>query len=478
VKKLAVLVIVVVLAGVYVQYGGSAANDRPSVRQGPVSTGTVVQSVKALGTLQNLRTVQVGSLVSGTVKALYADFNSVVQKDQIIAELDSSLLEVQVAIQEANIARQENDIEQQKLQLANDLKNLDRTEVQADKGLVSRQQLETVRLQVKTRTAQIASAEKQKVQSQAQLNQARLNVSYCTIRSPIDGIVINRFVDVGQAVQASANTPRFFMIATAMTTLKMTAGVDEADIGRVRRHMLVTFTVDSSRGETFVGEVEAVRLNAQKQDSVVTYPVWINVPNSELKLRPSMTANVQIVVGSAPDVRRVPSEALKFRPKAETYKWLGLASPPVAQGGLRVPRPEITTDDPNARAADPDAADDVGVKIDDLFPEAPKLITPGQVWIYDEAAADPAARLRAVMVRTGLSDGEFTEIVSGDLQPGQQVVTAVIPPVSTLQQPAGSVFGQPQRGRGGMTPSGPAPLPVLNQPRGGGGRAGGGRGGG
>jgi HlyD family secretion protein len=467
VKKLAVLLLFVLLAGAYVEYHDDATDDRPSVRQAPVSAGTVVQSVKAIGTLQTLRTVQVGSQVSGTVKALYADFNSVVEKDQIIAELDSSLLEVQVAIQEANIARQENDIEQQKTQL------------QAAKGLVSLQQLETVRLQVRTRTSQIASAERQKVQAQAQLNQARLNVSYCTIRSPIDGIVINRFVDVGQAVQASANTPRFFVIATELTTLKMTAGVDEADIGRVRRHMPVTFTVESSRGETFSGEVEAVRLNAQRQDSVVTYPVWINVPNAELKLRPSMTAAVQIVVGSAPNVRRVPNEALKFRPKTETYAWLGLPSPAVAQGGgVRLLRPEIVSADASARAADLERDDDADVKIDDLFPEAPKLVTPGQVWIYDEGAAEPAARLRAVGVRTGLTDGQFTEIVSGDLQPGQQVVTAVIPPASALQQPATSVFGQPQRGRGGMTPSGPAPLPVLNQPRGGGGRSGGGRGGG
>ena len=475
VKKSAVLLVVIALAGAYVRSRDRAGDDRPSVQQAPVSTGTVVQSVKAIGTLQTLRTVQVGSQVSGTIKALYADFNSVVQKDQIVAELDSTLLEVQVAIQQANIARQENDLEQQRVQLDNDLRNLERTQTEADKGLVSRQQLDTIRLQVATRRAQIASAEKQEVQAQAQLNQARLNVSYCTIRSPIDGVVINRFVDVGQAVQASANTPRFFTIATELTTLKMTAGVDEADIGRIRRHMPVTFTVESSRGETFSGEVEAVRLNAQRQDSVVTYPVWINVPNADLRLRPSMTATVQIIVGSVPDVRRVPNDALKFRPKSEAYTWLGLASPPAARaGGARVPRPEMVTDDTSPRAADLERADDADVKIDDLFPDVPRLINPGQVWIYDEGAADPSARLRAVAVRTGLTDGELTEIVSGDLQPGQQVITAVIPPASVLQQPATSVFGQPQRGRGGMTPSGPAPLPVLTQP----GRPGGGRGGG
>ena len=230
-------------------------------------------------------------------------------------------------------------------------------------------------------------------------------------------------VDVGQTVQASRNVPQFFTIATDLTTLKITAGVDESDIDRIRRHMTVTFTVDAYRDETFEGEVEAVRLNAQIQNNVVTYPVWIHVPNADLKLRPSMTANVQIVVDTAPAAVLVPNRALRFHPTAKTYEWLALPTP---EGDVvrarRISLPELVgapqTEDAEATAGDE--------QIDDRFPRAPKRVTPGEVWIYDQDHEDPAQRLRRVGVRTGVTDGEMTEVVSGDLEPGAIVVTGMI----------------------------------------------------
>jgi HlyD family secretion protein len=449
-------------AAAYVKYDNP--EEKAVVQKAPAVSGDVAQTVQAIGALTALRTVRVGSQVSGTVKALYADYNSMVAKDQVIAELDPSLLETQVAVQEANIARQEGDIEQQRVLLAQDRRNLDRMETQFEKGLVSQQQLDTAQLQVKTRTAQLTSLQKQKVLAEAQLNQAKLNVSYCTIRSPIDGVVVSRLVDVGQAVQASVNTPNFFVIATELTTLKIAAGVDEADIGRVRRHMPVTFTVDAYRGQTFAGEVEAVRLNAQIANNVVTYPVWINVPNTDLRLRPSMTAKLQIVVDQVHGATLVPNEALRFRPTSSVYQWLEL-TPPEAEGrGRRIAPPELVEVAP-AERDEPEDRDD---KIDELFPPTPGRITPGEVWLYDDRQADPDKRLRRVDVRTGVSDGRFSEVVSGDVQPGAMLVTAVIPP-TVVTRPRGSIFQQPGRSFGGMTPSGPAPLPVL-RPQGRGGR--------
>ena len=461
----AILVVLGLAGGVaYSRY--STSEDKAGVERMPVARGDVEQTVRAIGTLTALRTVRIGSQVSGTVKALYADFNSVVAKDQIVAELDPSLLEIQVAVQEANVARQQGDIEQQRVQLAQDQRNLERMQTQFDKGLATAQQLDAATLQVRTRTAQIVSMDKQRVQALAQLNQAKLNVSYCTIRSPIDGVVVSRFVDVGQAVQASVNTPQFFVIATDLTTLKISAGVDEADIGRIQRHMPVTFTVEAYRGQTFTGEVEAVRLNAQIQNNVVTYPVWINAPNASLKLRPSMTANLQIVVDAAPAAVLVPNEALRFRPTSSTYQWLGLTPPDAESGrGQRVAQPELVEapaadlDDPSQRSDDH--------KIDELFPLVPKKITPGQVWVYNDRDPDASHRLRRIAVRTGVSDGRYSELVSGDLQPGTQVVTSVYPP-SVSGSPIKNIFQQPGRGGGGMTPAGPAPLPVLVSPRGGG----------
>ncbi len=250
-KKLLIALILIVLAGAggyaYLKYGKT--EDKASVTQAAIQSGNIVQAVQATGTLEALRTVQVGSQVSGTVKSLYADFNSIVKKDQIIAELDPSLLQVQVDVQNANISRQEGDIAQQKVNLENDQLTLTRTQAQFDKGLVSPQQLEAAQLAVKSRQANINSLEKQLVQARAQLSQAKLNVSYCTIRSPIDGVVVNRIVDIGTTVQASMTTPQFFTIATDLTTLKLSAGVDEADIGYIRPNMQVTFTVDVVRDQ-------------------------------------------------------------------------------------------------------------------------------------------------------------------------------------------------------------------------------------
>ena len=464
-KKLGVLAVLIVLtyAAVYVRYSYGDTEDHPTVQRAPVTTGTIVQSVQAIGTLQAVRMVRVGSQVSGTIKAIFADYNTVVKRDQVVAELDPSLMEVQVAVQEANIARQENDIAQQKVQLANDQKNLERAQAQFDKDLVSPQQLENAKLQLKNRMAQIAAAEKMKVQAEAQLTQARLNVSYCTIRSPIDGVVVNRFVDVGQTVQASMNSPQFFMIATDLTTLRLSAGVDEADIGRIRRGMVVTFTVDSYRGQTFSGRVDAVRLNAQSQNSVVTYPVWIVVPNPDLKLRPGMTANLQIVVDAAPDVTRVPKNALKFRATSDIYTWLHALPDPNQSRGVRLPPTEIVPARSNGAAANVPLGQDA--KIDDLFAQAPRRISAGQVWVYDERASDPTKKLRQVPVRTGLADAQFIEIVSGDVQAGLEVVTAVLPPPSALQRRTGGIFQPPQRGFGGMTPADPQGPTRLSQPQ-------------
>ena len=333
-KKLLIALILILLAGAggyaYWKYG--KPDDKATVTQAPLQQGNIVQAVQATGTLEALRNVQVGSQVSGIVKTLNADFNSIVKKDQVIAVLDPALLEVQVEVQQANIERQQGDIEQQKVQLENDQVNLKRTQAQFEKGLVSPQQLETAQLQVKTREAQINSAQKQLVQSEAQLNQAKLNVSYCTITSPVDGVVVDRKVDIGQAVQASMTTPQFFTIATDLTTLKLSASVDEADIGYVRRGMTVSFTVDSYQQQTFYGTVDAVRLNAQTQNNVVTYPVWINVQNPDLKLRPSMTASLRIIVDQANNVLKVPNQALRFRPTSDIYTWLGMTPPASGRG--------------------------------------------------------------------------------------------------------------------------------------------------
>jgi HlyD family secretion protein len=466
VKKLSTIVVAVVVSVatiVYVRHSeGGTDEDAAAVLQAPVTTGPIVQTVRAIGTLEPLRTVQVGSQVSGTISALYVDFNSVVKKGQLLAEIDPSLLKEQVAVQQANLAKLDNDIAQQAMQLANDRLNLQRAQAEFAKGLISRQTLETAEVQVKTRAAQLESTRKMKVQGEAQLAASKLQVDYCSIRSPIDGVVVSRLVDVGQAIQARVNAPQLFVLASDLTTLRIAAAVDEADIGYIRRGMPVTFTVDAYRGERFTGRIEAVRLNAQISNSVVTYPVWIHAANDDLRLRPSMTANLLIDVASTDQAVRVPAAALTFRPKTEMFGWLGLPAP--APGQSFRPQTFAATTARGEPSSAPTAATwTSAAKIDDLFEPVPKKTFASRVWIYDPAAADPSARLRPVDVQTGLTDGEYSELIGGDLRPGVQVVTGVVPPAKVLKAQQNPLL--PGRRRGGMVQMGAAPLPTLRRGR-------------
>src|SRR5690606_879780 len=303
------------------------AEEPPQIIRAVISRGTIIEAVQATGTLEALRTVQVGPQVSGTIIELNADFNSIVRRGQVVARLDPSLLQTQVDIQAANIERQETDIEMQRVQLEDAERNLARTKELFEKGLANQTQLEQAELAVKTRQAQIAAAEKQLVQARANLAQAELNVSYTEVKSPIDGVVVNRLVDVGQTIQSSMNITPFFEIATDLNTLRLTAGVHEADIGKIRPGMKVEFEVDTYPNTTFHGTVENVNLNATVQSNVVTYPVWIIVPNPDYRLRPSLTANLRIIVNTAEDVLRIPNATLRFRPSAEMITALGLEPP-------------------------------------------------------------------------------------------------------------------------------------------------------
>ena len=579
-KKLVTILIFLAIAGgaAYYYYAYGRVPEKPTIVQAAVSRGDITEAVSATGTLEALRTVQVGSQVSGTVSDLHGvDFNSIVKKDQIIASLDPSLLQVQVDIQKANIDRQQVDIENQKIQLEDAKRTMVRTQEQFDKQLVSAQANEQAILNVKTREASIASSEKMLVQARASLAQAELNVQYCTIRSPIDGVVVNRAVDVGQTVQSSMNVATFFTIATDLTSLKLTAGVDEADIGKIRPNMNVNFTVDSYPNQTFLGTVNAVRLNATTTNNVVTYPVWIDVPNPDLKLRPSMTAQVKIVVNTVANVVRVPNQGLRFRPTADIYAALGLTAPAPGQGrgnrnaqgaggqgaaGQPGAAQRGSADAGAAKPADAGAADakpadakpgqdaKTGAdnknaqaqpgqdpnnpnqnrrqggrgggfgnnanltpeqrqammdrfqngggrgggggrgnrqqqpsnqvtgpikplnernadKIDELYEPMPAQISPGQVWTWDEDKKE----LKQTNVRLGLTDGQFSELLSGDLQVGQQIVTGVILPItkSPTNNNSNPLMGPQRGGQPGFGPGGPG--------GGGGGRGGGGGGG-
>ncbi|HUF48393.1 MAG TPA: efflux RND transporter periplasmic adaptor subunit, partial [Vicinamibacterales bacterium] len=253
-KKLATLLILIAAgAGGYYWYQSTRPVEQPEIVRAAVTRGDVTEAVRATGTIEALRTVNIGSQVSGIVMTIHADFNDIVTKNQLLAELDPSLFQVQVRIQQANIEQRVSDIENQKVQLMDAERTLGRSQELYEKGLVNLQQVEAADLAVKNRNAQIASAEKQLVSAEANLQQAELNLAYTKIYSPIEGVIVNRLVDVGQAVQSSVNVAQFYVIATDLRELRLTGGVDEAEIGKVRPGQLVEFRVDAYPNDVFAG---------------------------------------------------------------------------------------------------------------------------------------------------------------------------------------------------------------------------------
>jgi HlyD family secretion protein len=333
-KKLITIVLVLIAIGA----GGAAYYMRdnrpqPTVSTLPVSRGDVADVVAATGTLQAVTTVDVGTQVSGLVQDMYADFNHIVKKGQVIARLDPSLIETQIEQRRASVIRAEADLERLKVNLADSRRKLDQARAMWDKQLIPRDQLETAEMNVKTLDSQIKSSEAGLTQAKADLNTQEVNLGHTVIKAPIDGIVISRNVDPGQTVASSMNAPVLYQIAADLTKMQVLANIDEADVGRMRPGQRVTFRVDAYPTERFMGTVEQVRLQPTVVQNVVVYSTVIDVPNPELKLKPGMTANVEIEIARKTNVLRVPAAATRFRPTEEMFMVLNQDMPPEARSG-------------------------------------------------------------------------------------------------------------------------------------------------
>jgi HlyD family secretion protein len=592
-KKLLIVIALLVLAGIgaagYYRYFGQTAP--PEVTTVPLSRGDIVASVGATGAIEAVTTVQVGSQVSGTIQQLYADFNSVVRKGQVIARLDPSLLQTQIEQARANLARSEADVERLRVSLDDARSKLKRNEELAARNLVARQDLESTQIAVRLAEAQLRSSLAAVTQARASLTQNEVNLRHTVIEAPIDGIVVSRNVDVGQTVAASFNAPVLFVIAADLTKMRVNANIDEADVGRIRPGQPVRFRVDAFPNEDFVGRVAQVRLQPQVVQNVVTYATVIEVPNPELKLKPGMTATVTIEIARRASALRIPNAALRFRPSTEIFAALGqpvpedfqrgfgpgrggpgggqpggggspgaaggaasgstgaaapaasggvpapgaapagagrssdgdapTAAPPTratAQAGSAAPSPgggagmgdvdpaerrrrfmerlasmspeereqalqrmrdrgidtsaftggapgaapasraaaagtpaQAAQDQPRPRrqpAAPAQGADTPAWQqaqtIDALFPPLAETVTPGRAWLY------VGGQLKMVRLRLGVSDGTYTEVLTEELQPGQEVVTSVALPNATATRATGgqSPLMGPQRPTG------------------------------
>ena len=264
----------------------------------------IQNSVTATGTIEPVTSVTVGTQVSGIVSRLFVDYNSVVKKGQVIAELDKTNLISELNTAKANLSSAQSSLKYE-------TENYKRYKTLFDKGLVSADEYENARLSY-DKALQTVNTSKESVQK------AQTNLGYATITSPIDGVVLSKAVEEGQTVAASFSTPELFTIAQNLTDMRVIADVDEADIGDVKEGERVTFTVDAYPNDTFEGEVTQVRQEATTTNNVVTYEVVISAPNNDLKLKPGLTANVTIYTAEKQGVLSVPSKALRFTPTQET----------------------------------------------------------------------------------------------------------------------------------------------------------------
>ncbi len=337
-------------------------NAEEKYRTAPAKTGDVTQTVSANGTLNPVVLVNVGTQVSGTVKKLHVDFNDRVKAGQILLELDPALLQAQVRQDEANVNSAKAALE---LAEANET----RSRALYRQEYISRQDYDTA-IQVRK------SGQAQLEQSNAQLARNRTNLNYAVIRSPVSGVVVDRTVDVGQTVAASFQTPTLFRIAQDLRKMQIDSNFAEADIGNIKVGQPVLFGVDAFPDRTFSASVRQVRLNAIVQQNVVTYDVVVAVENPEEILRPGMTAYVNVVIARRKSVLLVPNAALRFRPETAA-----------------------------------DAA-------------APRRRTPQERGDGTRATVYTLAesRLDAKPIQIGISDGRFTEVVSGEIKDGDHVV--------------------------------------------------------
>lgn len=338
-----------------------------SYRTAKIERGEIRVHVTATGTVQPVTQVQVGTQVTGVIQKLGADFNSTVATGQVIAQIDPAPFQARVEQDKANLARAEADVERVKAQLAQSEKELTRSRELAKRELISASELDAAEANYLSLVAQQKVSEATVAQSKASLDNSLVNLRYTTIVSPVDGIVISRNVDVGQTVSASLSAPTLFVIAADLKHIQIQASVSEADIGKIAEDQTVTFTVDAYRERRFRGKVSQVRLAATTVQNVVTYTVVINAENPDEKLLPGMTASVSFEVDHRSDVLKIPNGALRFTP--------------------------------------PDA------------PEQPRRgPRASRVWIQTPTG------LSAIEVRTGLTDGSFTELVKGELKEGQDVI--------------------------------------------------------
>lgn len=379
-KKVFVLIpILVLIILAFLFFRGKGKKSEAKYITAEVQRGDITIIVTATGALEAVTTVQVGSQISGTISALYADFNDQVKKGQVLAQLDPTFLKAQVSQAQA-------DLEKATASVNLSSKEYERSLSLYQKNMISESEKDLALTNYELSVAQEKSA-------QANLDRAKTNLDYSIITSPIDGVVISRDVDVGQTVAASLQAPTLFTIAQDLTRMQVNTSIDEADIGKIKEGQEALFTVDAYPEKSFNGTVKQIRLSPEIVQNVVSYDVIIEVSNPKLLLKPGMTANVTILVDQRENVLKVPSGAFRFSPEKSSSE--RKESNPMAQN--------LPSSDTSAVKSSPS-----------------DFRKPGQnlLWILNnQGMPEP------VPVQIGISDGSFTQIISDKIKQGDKVIT-------------------------------------------------------
>jgi HlyD family secretion protein len=384
----------------------------PHFRLAEVSRGPIISVVDSTGTVQPVLQITVGSFASGPIEKLCVDFNDVVKKGQLLARIDPRLYDANVARDRAQLATRKAEVERAKAQLQQ-AKNDEARAIALraeNKNFISDTEMDQFKFNQMSLAAALVVAEASVEQAVANLKNSEANLEYTEIRSPVDGIVINRKIDQGQTLAAQFQTPEMFIVAPDMKTkMHIVASVDESDIGQIReaqrRKLPVRFTVDAYPDDLFTGEIFQIRMSSTTNQNVVTYPVVVAAPNPELKLLPGMTASLSFQIDEAKDVLRIPNASLRFYPQREQVH---PDDRKILEGAER------DTTEVNDSASSRRSALDKA--------EARRNRNHRHVWVVEDNF------LRAIPVVTGISDNKFTALVSGEIKQGRELVTGLQSP--------------------------------------------------
>lgn len=398
-KQRALVAGVILIAGAAaVAYAKRGSDDKVpplKYRASVVDTGSITHTVTATGTINPVALVNVGSQVSGTVVELKADFNDRVKKGQVLLKLDPTIFNAQVGQARASVAS------------AQASARLAQASYERNKQLVAQNFVSSLALDQSRRELDVARANQQL--ANAQLERALADVNNSVIRSPIDGVIIKRTIDLGQTVAASFNTPNLFQIAQDLTKMQIDTSVSEADVGALKDGLPARFVVDAYPSREFNATMRQFRLAPNVVQNVVTYNVVLDVDNKDELLKPGMTAQVRLVVDNRPKALRIPTAALRFRPSEDE------------QEKERKALAEKKTKEPANTAALPQPEDDLA------FRSAGETAR-----VFKVYKLDAKNEAKPVDIRIGLSNFRYTEVVSGDLKAGERVVTRALAPAQDM----------------------------------------------